>query len=75
MPFQKEFVGETIGTFVLVLFGTGSVAVSILFGAYQGLMQIGLAWGIGVTLSIYLTRLSVQIPNIEALRNFSQKGI
>jgi len=56
MPFLKEFVGETIGTFVLVLFGTGSVAVSILFGAYQGLMQIGLAWGIGVTLSIYLTR-------------------
>lgn len=56
MPSQKEFIGETLGTFVLVLFGTGSLAVSILFGAYQGLMQIGLAWGIGVTLAIYLTR-------------------
>ncbi len=45
-----------LGTFTLVLFGCGSVAVSILFGAYQGLMQIALVWGIGVTLAIYLTR-------------------
>ena len=41
---------------MLVLFGCGSVAVSVLFNAHQGLMQIALAWGIGVTLSIYLTR-------------------
>jgi len=53
---SKEFVGETLGTFLLVLFGCGSVAVSVLFNAYQGIMQIALAWGIGVTLSIYLTR-------------------
>ncbi len=56
MRFKKEFIGETLGTFILVLFGCGSVAVSILFNAYQGLMQIALAWGIGVTLAIYLTR-------------------
>lgn len=56
MKYKKEFIGETLGTFLLVLFGCGSVAVSVLFGAYQGLMQIALAWGIGVTLSIYLTR-------------------
>lgn len=41
---------------MLVLFGCGSVAVTILFNAHQGLMQIALAWGIGVTLAIYLTR-------------------
>jgi glycerol uptake facilitator protein len=32
------------------------VAVSVLFDAYQGIMQIALAWGFGVTLAIYLTR-------------------
>jgi len=56
MRFKKEFIGETLGTFLLVLFGCGSVAVSVLFNAHQGLMQIALAWGIGVTLAIYLTR-------------------
>ncbi len=45
-----------MGTFLLVLFGCGSVAVTVLFGAHQGLMQVALAWGIGVTLAIYLTR-------------------
>jgi len=56
MRHSKEFIGEALGTFLLVLFGCGSVAVSILFDAYQGIMQIALAWGIGVTLAIYLTR-------------------
>ncbi len=56
MKLSKEFKGETLGTFLLVLFGCGSVAVSVLFNAHQGLMHIALAWGIGVTLSIYLTR-------------------
>jgi len=56
MKYKNEFIGEALGTFLLVLFGCGSVAVSILFGAYQGIMQIALAWGIGVTLAIYLTR-------------------
>lgn len=56
MRLSNEFKGETLGTFLLVLFGCGSVAVSVLFNAHQGLMQIALAWGIGVTLSIYLTR-------------------
>ena len=56
MKYKSEFIGELLGTFILVLFGCGSVAVSILFNAYQGLMQIALMWGIGVTLAIYLTR-------------------
>lgn len=53
---KREFIGETLGTFLLVLFGCGSVAVSVLFGAHQGLMPVALAWGIGVMLAIYLTR-------------------
>ena len=52
----KEFIGEALGTFIMVLFGTGSVAVTVLFNSHQGLMQIALAWGIAVTLAIYLTR-------------------
>lgn len=52
----KEFTGELLGTFILVLFGCGSVAVATLFGEYSGIFQIGLAWGIGVTLAIYITR-------------------
>lgn len=56
MRYSKEFIGETLGTFLLVLFGCGSVAVSVLFGAYNGILQIAMVWGIGVTLSIYLTR-------------------
>jgi len=53
---MKEFIGELLGTFVLVLFGCGSVAVAILFGEYSGIFQIALVWGIGVMLAIYLTR-------------------
>lgn len=56
MKLSREFKGETLGTFLLVLFGCGSVAVSVLFNAHQGLFQIALIWGIGVTLAIYLTR-------------------
>jgi glycerol uptake facilitator protein len=53
---KQEFIGEAAGTFLLVLFGCGSVAVSALFGSHSGLMQVALAWGIGVALAIYLTR-------------------
>jgi glycerol uptake facilitator protein len=53
---RREWIGEGLGTFVLVLFGCGSVAVSVLFDAHRGLAQVGLVWGVGVTLAIYLTR-------------------
>lgn len=52
----RSLLGETLGTFVLVLFGCGAVAVTVLFGAHQGLMQVAAVWGLGVTLAIYLTR-------------------
>lgn len=53
---MKGMIGEMLGTFVLTLFGCCSVAVAILFGEYNSIFQIGLVWGLGVTLSIYLTR-------------------
>lgn len=52
----KEFAGEFIGTFLLVLFGCASVAVSVLFDAHSGLFQIALIWSVAVTLAVYATR-------------------
>jgi glycerol uptake facilitator protein len=52
----REFTGELLGTFILTLFGCGSVAVAVLFGEYNSIFQIGFVWGVGVTLAIYLTR-------------------
>lgn len=51
-PKCQQFTGEYIGTFMIVLFGTGSVATAVLTGAQQGLWQIAVVWGFGVTLSI-----------------------
>ncbi|MDR2496900.1 MAG: aquaporin family protein [Tannerellaceae bacterium] len=53
---RREFTGEMLGTFILTFFGCGSVAVATLFGEYSGIFQIGLVWGVAVTLAIYLTR-------------------
>lgn len=54
--FFPEFLGEFIGTCMLVFFGCGSVAVTVLFSAHAGLFQIAAVWGAAVTLAIYSTR-------------------
>lgn len=54
--YLSNFLGELIGTLILVFFGCGSIAVSILFSAHSGLFQIAAIWGIGVSLAIYATR-------------------
>ena len=51
----KMCIGEVIGTFLLVLFGTGAVACAVLTGALTGLWQVAVVWGFGVTLAIYAT--------------------
>jgi len=56
IKYKREFVGEFLGTFIMVLFGCGSVAVSVLFNAHQGLFQIATIWGMGVSLAIYAAR-------------------
>ncbi len=55
MSYDREFVGELTGTFLLELFGCCSVAVSVLFSAHQALCQVAMVWGVGVTLAIYAT--------------------
>lgn len=51
-----HFTGEFIGTAILVFFGCGSVATSILFNVHSSLWQIAMIWGVGVALAIYATR-------------------
>jgi len=57
-----ELIAEAFGTFILVLIGTGVVAMVVLFGkgvpgeiVNGGFTNITLCWGIAVTLAIYLT--------------------
>ncbi len=50
-----ECTAEFIGTMILTFFIIGSVNVAVLTGALQGLMQVALVCGLGVTVAIYLT--------------------
>lgn len=49
------FVGEFLGTFLLVFFGCGSVASAVLTGAQVGIFQVAIVWGIAIATAIYLT--------------------
>ena len=49
------FVGECLGTFLLVVFGCGSVATAVLTGAQVGIFQVAIVWGLGISTAIYLT--------------------
>jgi glycerol uptake facilitator len=56
MPFVPAwFVGEFLGTFLLVFFGCGSVAAAVLTGAQVGVFQVAIVWGIGIATAIHLT--------------------
>lgn len=55
MNLPKWFVGELIGTFLLVFFGCGSVASAVTSGALVGLFQVAIVWGLGIATAIYLT--------------------
>jgi len=54
-PLPAWFVGEFIGTFMLVFFGCGSVATAVLTGAQVGIFQVAIVWGLGIATAIYLT--------------------
>jgi glycerol uptake facilitator protein len=56
-----ELIAEFLGTFVLILFGTGVVAMVLLFPTHNpgetihgGFTNITLGWGLGVTMGIYI---------------------
>lgn len=52
----KEFLGETIGTFIIVFIGCGTVALEVLYGTFGHLIPIALMWGAGVALAIFSSR-------------------
>ena len=54
-PLLSACMAEMLGTFILVLFGTGSVAAAVFTGAQVGLWQVAAVWGFGVTLAIYVS--------------------
>lgn len=47
-----ESIAEGVGTFILILFGCGAVAVSVAAGAYD-LWAVSLMWFLGVALGVY----------------------
>lgn len=56
-----QTVAEFVGTLVLILFGTGVVAMVVLFGqgapgevVHGGYTNITLGWGLGVTMGVYI---------------------
>eukprot|EP00429_Kryptoperidinium_foliaceum_P068060 CAMPEP_0176063046 /NCGR_PEP_ID=MMETSP0120_2-20121206/31441_1 /TAXON_ID=160619 /ORGANISM="Kryptoperidinium foliaceum, Strain CCMP 1326" /LENGTH=351 /DNA_ID=CAMNT_0017396615 /DNA_START=62 /DNA_END=1117 /DNA_ORIENTATION=- len=51
---MRALAAEAIGTGMIVLVGCGSVCSS-LSGAYSGIWQVAIVWGIGVALAIYST--------------------
>lgn len=52
---KKELLAEAIGTGLIVLFGTGTVASAVYTGAHQGIWQISATWGGAVALAAYTT--------------------
>ena len=52
---RRAFAGEAVGTYIMVLFGTGSVAAAVVTGAQVGLWQVAVVWAFGVALAIYAT--------------------
>jgi glycerol uptake facilitator protein len=57
-----ELIAEALGTAIIVLFGTGVVAMVVLFAKGNpgevvngGYTNITFAWGLGVTMGVYLT--------------------
>jgi MIP family channel proteins len=52
---RRALAAEAIGTYLLTLFGTGSVAAAVLTGAQVGLWQVAVVWGFGVALAIYVS--------------------
>ena len=50
-----RFTGEVVGTYLMVMIGTASVAAAAIAGAQMGLWQVAVVWTLGVSVSIYAT--------------------
>ncbi len=52
----QAYIGELIGTFILVFIGCSSVAMSVLSLALPSLLHVAIVWGLGVAAAIYAVR-------------------
>jgi glycerol uptake facilitator protein len=52
-PLAGVMLGEAFGTFLLVLFGCGSVHAAVLLGAHSGLWPVAIVWGLAIMLAIF----------------------
>jgi len=52
----KILSGEIIGTFILIIFGCGSISLAINFEILNSLYQVALFWTAGVTIGIYASK-------------------
>lgn len=50
-----ELISEFIGSLILIFIGAGSVATLVLNGHAYTIWDLGLIWGFGVTMAIYIT--------------------
>ncbi len=52
----RELSGEFLGTFIILIFGNGVVAQTVLSNNANGsYLAINLAWGLGVTMAVYVS--------------------
>ncbi len=49
---MKAFWGEVIGTFIMVFVGLATVVNAAIIGAYSGLWQVAMLWGMGLIAAI-----------------------
>lgn len=52
---KGELIAEFVGSFILIFLGAGCVAALVLNGAQYTMWDIGLIWGVAVSLALYLT--------------------
>ena len=52
---RRWWLGEFVGTFLLVFFGCGSLAAAITTGVFSGIAQVALVWGVGIAIAIHVT--------------------
>ncbi|XP_029775853.1 aquaporin-7 isoform X3 [Suricata suricatta] len=50
----REFLGEFVSTYVMMVFGLGSVAHMVLGGKYGSYLSVNLGFGFGVTMGVHM---------------------
>ena len=52
---MKDFLGELIGSFIMVFVGLATVVNAALIGSFSGLLQVAVLWGLGLVIAITIS--------------------